>query len=222
MGADVTRNAIIGVFGTILWIILLVRIGNFLKNKYTNQKYFWKRSGLPFFSFDSPGEPVHEPTSTSEIPSGPIFPGGPTTTDFPWPTYSTFVPGSVNPLEAGLSCPNFFNPPSIFSRIVNGQEAVKGNWPWFAWFGGCGGTILTKKTDGSDDLIMTGKGGMNSRESLSPQFPFKAAHCCGYFSSVRIGMHQKMSQNADEYFSVPILAYRMHQSCKFAELSSEF
>ena len=87
---------------------------------------------------------------------------------------SSFVPGSVNPLEAGLSCPNFFNPPSIFSRIVNGQEAVKGNWPWFAWFGGCGGTILTKKTDGSDDLIMTGKGGMNSRESLSPQFPFSS------------------------------------------------
>ena len=72
------------------------------------------------------------------------------------PSGTTTLPPVV-PIATGLICADPFNPPSIYSsRIVGGQDAVQGSWPWIAHLGVCGATILTKKTDGSNDIIMTG------------------------------------------------------------------
>ena len=72
------------------------------------------------------------------------------------PGGTTTLPPVV-PIETGLICADPFNPPSIYSsRIVGGQDAVQGSWPWIAHLGVCGATILTKKTDGSNDIILTG------------------------------------------------------------------
>ena len=106
------------------------------------------------------------------------------------------------PIEGGLTCSDPYNPPSVSSsRIVGGQDAVDGHWPWIAHLGGCGATILTKKADGSNDVIMT------------------AGHCCGYFSSVDIGKHNEYNST---FFTVPILHYEIHPQYNDSTISHDY